>query len=116
MILNIVSGFIITQNIAIKNMIAKINMNCDPVIDQNAFSLQDWTSIEFGHIQGKEELPPNMPQPRGFGFVIHAMADADHASDLTLRRLRTGFLVYLNSSLTHWFSKKKGSVESSEQA
>jgi hypothetical protein len=31
----------------------------DPVIDENAFADHDWTSSEFGHLQGKEELPGN---------------------------------------------------------
>jgi hypothetical protein len=33
-----------------------------PCMDESDFELQDWTSSEFGHIQGNEELPPNMPQ------------------------------------------------------
>jgi hypothetical protein len=37
----------------------------DPVIDEPAFEQKDWTSSEFGHIQGKEEFPPNMPEPVG---------------------------------------------------
>jgi hypothetical protein len=49
----------------------------DPCIDESDFELQDWTSSEFGHIQGKEELPPNMPQPRGIGFTMRAKVDAD---------------------------------------
>ena len=46
----------------------------DPVIAEAAFELKDRTSSAFGHIQegGKEELPPNMPEPRGQGFVINA--------------------------------------------
>ena len=35
----------------------------DPTIDVSSFELKDWTSSEFGHLQGKEELPPNMPEP-----------------------------------------------------
>jgi hypothetical protein len=35
----------------------------DPCIVESAFELKDWTSSEFGHLQGKEELPPNMPEP-----------------------------------------------------
>jgi len=54
-----------------------------------------------------------MPQPRGFGFKIRAKVDADHAADTVTRRSRTGFLVYLNCALIHWFSKKQNSVESS---
>jgi hypothetical protein len=33
----------------------------DPVINENDFAAQDWTSSEFGHVQGKEELPGNQP-------------------------------------------------------
>jgi hypothetical protein len=85
----------------------------DPVIDESEFERKDWTSSEFGHIDGEEELPRNMPEPRGQGFKIRAKVDADHASDTVTRRSRTGFLVFLNCALIHWLSKKQSSVESS---
>jgi hypothetical protein len=85
----------------------------DPCVDESAFELRDWTSSEFGHLQGKEELPPNMPEPRGQGFVINAKVDADHASDTVTRRSRTGFIVYLNCAPVYWLSKKQTSCESS---
>ena len=68
----------------------------DPIIDESKFQRQDWTSSEFGHVIGKQELPPNMPEPRGLGFTISAKVDADHAGDTVIRRSRTGFLVYCN--------------------
>ena len=85
----------------------------DPTIDESSFELRDWTSSEFGHLQGKEELPPNMPEPRRLGFTMRAKVDADHASDTTTRRSRTGFIVYLNCAPVYWMSKKQTSVESS---
>jgi hypothetical protein len=86
----------------------------DPVVDKANFERKDWTSSEFGHIDGQEELPPNMPTPRGQGFVMRAKVDADHATDTVTRRSRTGFLVYLNCTpIIYWFSKKQSSVESS---
>ena len=85
----------------------------DPVIDEYHFRARDWTTSEFGNIQGKELLPPNMPEPRGQGFTMVAKVDADHATDTVTRRSRTGFLVYLNSALVYWFSKKQTSIESS---
>jgi hypothetical protein len=84
----------------------------DPVINESDFELQDWTSSEFGHVQGREEIPSNMPEPRGLGFVMHAKVDSDHVSDTT-RRSRTGFLVYLNCAPIYWMSKKQASIESS---
>ncbi len=85
----------------------------DPCIDESAFELKDWTSSEFGHLQGKEELPPNMPEPRGQGFVINAKVDADHETDTATRRSRTGFFVYLNCAPVYWLSKKQTSCTSS---
>jgi hypothetical protein len=85
----------------------------DPCVAESEFEQKDWTSSEFGHVHGKEELPPNMPEPRGTGFVIRAKVDADHAADTVTRRSRTGFLVYLNCALVCWTSKKQTSVETS---
>ena len=85
----------------------------DPTINEQDFERRDWTSSEFRHVEGKEELPPNMPEPRGMGFTIIAKVDADHASDTVTRRSRTGILVYLNCLLIHWWSKKQASIESS---
>ena len=52
-------------------------------IDESKYERKDWTSSEFGHIEGQEELPKNMPEPNGLGFVLRAKVDADHASDTT---------------------------------
>eukprot|EP00957_Ditylum_brightwellii_P096152 7325688-Ditylum_brightwellii.AAC.1 len=37
----------------------------DHVMDELAFEQKDWTSSEFGHVHGKEEIPSNMPESRG---------------------------------------------------
>jgi hypothetical protein len=85
----------------------------DPVIDEAQFDAKDWASSEFGYLDGAEELPPNMPEPRGQDFVIRAKLDADHASDSVTRRSRTGFLVWINSCLVYFLSKQQTSVETS---
>ena len=77
------------------------------------FEQRDWTSSEFGTVQGKEQIPPNMAEPRGQGFIMPAKVDADHASDTITRCSRTGFLVYLNCVPIYWWSKNQNSVESS---
>ena len=70
-------------------------------------------SSEFRHVDGEEELPPNMSEPCRMGFTMRAKVNANHASDTVTRRSRTGFLVYLNCALVCWWSKKQMSVESS---
>ena len=51
-----------------------------------------------------------MPEARGMVFTLRSKVDADHASDSIRWRSRTGYLVYLNSSLVYWLSKKQNSV------
>ena len=84
----------------------------EPDIELSIFEKEDWTSSEFGSDM-KEEIPANMPEPRGMGFIMHANVDADHAADTTTRRSRTGFLVFLNCAPIYWLSKKQASIESS---
>ena len=84
-----------------------------PEIDKAAFERKDWTSSEFGHLQGREELPPKIPEPCGIRLTVVAKVDAEHAANMVTRRSCTGFLVYLNSALVYWSSKKQTSVESS---
>ena len=54
-----------------------------------------------------------MPEPCGIGLTVVAKVDADQTADMITRRSRTGCLVYLNSALVYWSSKKQTSVESS---
>ena len=85
----------------------------DPIINKSRFKQKDWASSEFGHVEGKEEKPTNAPEPRGFGFTLPAKVNADHATNTTTRRSRSGFMVYINSAPVYWMSKKQTSIESS---
>ena len=84
----------------------------EPVIDRSLFVRQDWSATVYGN-NLKEELPANMPESRGQGFVMSAYVDSDHAGDVATRRSRTGFLVFLNSALIFWMSKKQTGIETS---
>ena len=84
----------------------------EPTIDHELFPRMDWSSSVYGD-DLKEELPGNMPQPRGQGFTMSAYVDSDHAGDSVTRRSRTGFLVFLNSALVYWISKKQTAIETS---
>ena len=41
-----------------------------PEIDMDAFQRRDWSTSEFGHLEGQVVLRPNMPKPCGQGVVI----------------------------------------------
>ena len=78
----------------------------DLIIDESRSEQKDWASSKFGHVEGKEEKPTNALEPRGFGFTIRAKVNADHTTNTTTRRLRSGFMVYINSAPVYWMSKK----------
>ena len=85
-------------------------------IDYNFFPKEDWNDTIYAtNIKGDlyEKLPDNIPKARVAGFVMSAFVDSNHAGDLLTRRSRTGFLIYLNSALIHWHSKKQTSIETS---
>ena len=85
----------------------------EPTIDEQLFERQDWTNSVYAtdDTDLKEALPSNMTESRGIGLTMRAYVDTDHAVDSVTRRLRTGFLIYLNSALIYWHSKKQTSVE-----
>ena len=60
-----------------------------------------------------EEMPPDMPEPRGFSVQTTAFVDASFAQDKVTRRSRTGVLVYVNRSIVNYLSKKQTSIETS---
>ena len=43
----------------------------DPVVYKRQLEEKEMTASEFG-LHTEEELPVNMPRPRGFGFVMRA--------------------------------------------
>jgi len=60
-----------------------------------------------------EELPPDMPAPKGNPVRLTAFFDADHAGCLSTRRSTTGALVFLNNTPVKSYSKRQSTVESS---
>jgi len=43
----------------------------EPDLNMDEFKT-NWTSSEFGHIDGKEQVPDNMPEEGGIGFTVSA--------------------------------------------
>ena len=70
----------------------------------------DWTDF---YPDAKEELPPDMPKPRGKYVTITCFVDADHASNRLTRRSHTGIIILVNKAPVVWYSKRQNTVESS---
>ena len=81
--------------------------------DLTTFESQDWSYSQYGCEELKEELPPNMPTPRGQSMRMRVYVDSDLAGCQVTRRSRTGFVVFLNNAPIYWFSKKQNSCETS---
>jgi hypothetical protein len=64
----------------------------------------------------KEDLPHNLPKPRGVPVVTTAFVDASHAANKKTRKSHTGFLICVNRAPIVWYSKRQQTVESSTYA
>jgi hypothetical protein len=60
-----------------------------------------------------EELPPDMPTPKGKASRTTCYVDADHAHDVVTRRSVTGILLFVNNMPVKWLSKRQKTVETS---
>lgn len=60
-----------------------------------------------------DELPPNMPEPRGLPVDINVFVDADHAGNSVTRRSHTGIILMCNMAPVSWFSKRQNTIEAS---
>jgi hypothetical protein len=64
----------------------------------------------------KEDLPHDLPKPRGVPVVTTAFVDASHAANKKTRKSHTGFLIFVNRAPIVWYSKRQQTVESSTYA
>ena len=53
------------------------------------------------------------PEPCGKEVDICMFVDSNHAGDKASCRSRSGFLMYINTALVQWFSKKQSTSETS---
>ena len=81
-----------------------------PDIDERAFSTYEWYDF---YRDAKEQVPVDMPSPRGHAVSTHCFVDADHASNTVTRRSQTGILIFLNRAPIIWYSKRQSTVETS---
>ncbi|KAL7472588.1 hypothetical protein ACHAXS_013574 [Conticribra weissflogii] len=79
-----------------------------PVIDSTQFPVCDWSEF-YGEVE--EPIPPNAPEAIGKVVDLRMFVDSDHAGDQRTRRSRSGFLIYLNTALISWYSKRQSTIE-----
>ena len=69
----------------------------------------DWMETVYGSLT--EELPRNMPTPKGKLVCTTTYFDANLMHDVITRRSASGVLHFLNQTPWEWFSKHQAQVE-----
>jgi hypothetical protein len=85
----------------------------EPIIDELIFHSESDEVWKDFYPDAEEQLPPNMPEPRGKYIQCGCYVDADHAGNLMTRRSHTGIIIYLNNTPVIWYSKRQNTVETS---
>ena len=80
--------------------------------DWSPYDIQEYDWNEF-YLDAKEELPPDMPDPRGKKAQITVYKDANHAHDQVMCHSVTGVLLFVNNTVMTWISKRQKTVETS---
>jgi len=79
------------------------------LIDPEFRDWKDLHSEEYNWLEAYphvvEELPPDMPEPKGKPARITCYVDVDHAHDKVTRRSVTGILPFINGMPIKWVSK-----------
>jgi hypothetical protein len=70
----------------------------------------DWTYSVYSDV--KEDIPKDMPAPKGCYIVITCFVDANLMHDYITGRSATGVLHMLNLTMVDWFFKRQDTVES----
>ena len=82
-----------------------------PEVDESDFNNNaDWKDF-CGDLE--EELPPNMPDPRGNVVRISAFVDAYHAGNVVSCRSHSGIIIFVQNAPIILFSKRQNMVEAS---
>jgi Reverse transcriptase (RNA-dependent DNA polymerase) len=69
----------------------------------------DWAQTVYGNVV--EELPPDMPPPKGKAMRLTTYQDANLYHDMVTGRAMSGILHFLNQTPIFWFAKKQNIVE-----
>jgi len=84
----------------------------DPVYLDGTFTERDWSDV-YDEDEMKEEIPANLPEPRGVRVFISCFVDANHAGNVVTRKSHSGILIFIQNAPIIWYSKRQNTVEAS---
>ena len=71
----------------------------------------EWTKF-YGNI--REVIPSNALEPRGHPVQLRMYIDSDHAGGKQMRQSLTGMMIFCNTAMIEWTSKKQATIKSSD--
>jgi len=93
----------------------KMTLYMDPRplnIDLSPF-IMDTDEFKEYYRTAKEELPHDMPRPRGNSVTTSAFTDSSHGANKVTRRSHTGYILFVNRAPVKWISRRQNTVETS---
>jgi len=88
-----------------------IDIGKTPIREQATIS--DGFSWSEFYQDTSEDVPLDMPEPKGGMMRLTCYVDADHARDKVTRRSVTGIILMVNNTPVTWISKRQKTVETS---
>ena len=87
----------------------------DPALPRLNYSGHKNYSSEFKEYyrDAEEEMPHNMPRPRGISVVMSELFDTSHGANKVTRRSHSVYVLFVNRSPFKWMSKSQQTVETS---
>ena len=81
-----------------------------PEFNGSIFKKCEWENFYWG---GEEEIPPNSPTHCNKKVELCGYVNSDYAGKKLTWRSRSGYFVFINTSLVQWFSKRQSTIEMS---
>ena len=93
----------------------KLTLYMDKALPQFDLSIFNMNPEEFKEYyrDAKEQLPRELPRPRGKPVVTTAFVNASHAANKVMRRSHSGHILLVNQAPVKWMSKRQQTVETS---
>lgn len=85
----------------------------EPIIDPKMFTGNETYDFCEFYRDAEEQLPSNMPKPRGRKVTTTAFVDASHAANKVTRRSHTGYIIFVNRVPIIQYSNQQNTVETS---
>ena len=94
----------------------KLTLYMDPSdsnLDYKIFAKTNASEFQQYYRGAEEEMPHNMPQPRGMSVRTTAFVDSSHGANKVTRRSHSGHILFVNRAPVKWMSRRQQTVETS---